>query len=124
MVYGSLKKVNRMVNPKKKPKFKRWLSSSLGRVKESWRRPRGSQSKVRKKLKGKIKMPSIGYRAPKNLRYLHPSGFKEVLVHNIKELEKIDPKKEAIKIAHTVGKKKRKEIIEKAKELKIKILNP
>jgi large subunit ribosomal protein L32e len=48
----------------------------------------------------------------------------EVLIHNFKELEKINPEKEAVKIASTVGKKKRQEIVKKAEELKVKVLNP
>ena len=112
------------MNPRKKPEFIRWMSQAYRRIKESWRRPRGLHSKVRLKLKSKLKMPSIGYRAPKHLRYLHPSGFEEVLVHNPKELEKIDPKKQAVRIASTVGKKKRKELIKKAEEMGIKVLNP
>lgn len=112
------------MNPRKKPKFRRWMSQAYRRIKESWRRPRGSQSKVRKRIKGKIKMPSVGYGAPKKLRYLHPSGFEEVLIYNIKELEKINPKTQAIRISGRIGKKKRKEILEKAKKMKIKVLNP
>jgi large subunit ribosomal protein L32e len=112
------------MNPRKKPEFKRWMSQAYKRVKESWRKPRGIHSKVRIRKKGKIKMPSIGYGAPKELRFLHPSGLKEILVSNLKDLEKVDPKTQAIRIAHTVGEKKRKEIIKKAEELKIKILNP
>ena len=113
-----------MVKKRKKPKFKRWMSQSYKRVKSSWRKPRGLHSKIRIREKSKIRMPSIGWRALKAKRGLHPSGFKEVLVHNLKELEKIDPKKEAVKIFHAVGKKKREEILKKAKELKIKVLNP
>ena len=112
------------MNPRKKPEFKRWMSESLKRLKPSWRRPRGMHSKIRIRKKGKLKMPSIGYGAPKKLRYLHPSGFQEVLVSSLKDLEKVDPKTEAVKIAHTVGKKKRQEILKKAEELKIKVLNP
>ena len=112
------------MNPRKKPKFKRWMSQAYKRIKEAWRRPKGLHSKLRKRIKSKGKIPSPGYGAPKNLKYLHPSGFKEVLIHNVKELERIDPKKEAARIAHTVGKKKRKEILKKAEELKIKVLNP
>jgi large subunit ribosomal protein L32e len=112
------------MNPRKKPKFRRWMSQAYKRVKESWRRPRGIHSKVRIRKKGKIKMPSVGYGAPKELRFLHPSGLKEVLISNLKDLEKVDPKTQAIRIAHTVGEKKRKEIIKKAEEMKIKILNP
>jgi large subunit ribosomal protein L32e len=112
------------MNPRKKPKFKRWMSQAYKRVKESWRKPRGIHSKIRIREKGKIKMPSVGYGAPKELRFLHPSGFREVLVSSLKDLEKIDPKSQAIRIAHTVGEKKRKEIIKKAEEMKIKVLNP
>jgi len=112
------------MNPRKKPEFKRWMSQAYKRVKESWRKPRGIHSKVRIRKKGKIKMPSVGYGAPKELRFLHPSGLKEILVSNLKDLEKVDPKTQAIRIAHTVGEKKRKEIIKKAEEMKIKILNP
>jgi large subunit ribosomal protein L32e len=112
------------MNPRKKPDFKRWLSQSLKRIKPSWRKPRGMRSKIRMRKKGKFKMPSVGYGAPRHLRFLHPSGFKEVLVSSLKDLEKVDPKTEAIKIAHTVGKKKRQEILKRAEELKIKILNP
>jgi large subunit ribosomal protein L32e len=112
-----------MIKKRKIPEFRRPLAGIIKRIKESWRRPRGLQSKVRQKEKSKLKMPDIGYRQPKEVRGLHPSGFKEVLVRSLKDLENADPSKEAIRIAATVGKKKREEIIKKAKELKIKILN-
>ena len=113
-----------MVNPRKKPKFLAQGAKFLKRIKERWRRPRGLHSKMRKRKKGKPKMPSVGYRAPKTLRGLHPSGFKEVLVRNLKDLEKIDPKKEAARISSKVGKRLKTKILEKAKQLKIKVLNP
>jgi large subunit ribosomal protein L32e len=112
------------MNPRKKPKFIRHMSQAYRRVKPSWRKPRGIHSKVRTGEKGKIMMPSIGWGAPAKLKGLHPSGLKEVLVCSIKDLEKVDASKEGIKIAHTVGKKKRTEILKKAEEMKIKVLNP
>jgi len=112
------------MNPIKKPKFRRWMSQSISRVGDSWRRPRGTHSKIKRDEKGKIKMPTPGYGAPKELRYMHPSGFMEIVVWNLKDLEKIDPKKQAVKIAHAVGEKKRKIILKKAEEMKIKVLNP
>jgi large subunit ribosomal protein L32e len=109
----------------KKPKFLRQLALSYKRrLGLKWRKPRGSQSKLRKHKKSKGFMPSVSYGTPKTLRYLHPSGFREVLVNNIKDLEKIDASKEAVKISHGVGKKKRQEILKKAEEKKIKVLNP
>jgi large subunit ribosomal protein L32e len=114
-----------VVNKKKKPKFLRQDWHSLKRLKRvKWRKTKGSQSKMRRGEKGKAAMPHVGYRTDKKTRSLHPSGFREVIVHNLSELQGIDTKKEAARIASKVGKKKRKEILEKAKELKIKILNP
>jgi hypothetical protein len=69
-------------------------------------------------------MVSTGYKGPKIARGLHPSGLREVLVHNVDELTKVDPTIQAARIAHTVGKKKRVLILDEAKKNKIKILNP
>lgn len=112
------------MNPRKKPNFKRQLGGEYMRLHGKWKRPKGMTSKLRRKEKSHGRLPSVGFGAPKNLRYLHPSGMKEILIHNMHELEKIDMKKEAAKIAGNVGKKKRMEIQKKAEELKIKILNP
>jgi len=113
-----------MTNPRKKPKFSRPNSASLKRLGHKWRKVRGMHGKIRRGEKGKGKMPRIGYGAPKEFRYLHPSGLSEVLVSNFNDLQKIDAKKQAARIAHTIGKKKRAEILKKAEELKVKVLNP
>ncbi len=113
-----------MVNSRNNPKFVRWLSVSLKRVKSPWRRPKGINSKILEKRKGKLPMPTVGYGAPKEMRYLHPSGFKETIVNNLKDLGRINIEKEAVKIASAVGKKKRSEILKKAGEMKIRVLNP
>jgi large subunit ribosomal protein L32e len=113
-----------MVNPRKKPKFLRQGTTYLKKIEKKWRKPKGTQSKLKLKEKAKGRMPSIGYGAPKNLRGMHPSGFKEVFIMNIKDLEKIDKEREAGRISGTIGKRKRIILLEKAKELQIKILNP
>jgi large subunit ribosomal protein L32e len=108
---------------KKKPDFVRSESWRYAKLKESWRRPRGLDHKMRRKIKGWPPTVSVGYKGPKVARGLHPSGYKEVLVHNAKEILNIDPKTEAARIAHTVGKKKRVQIIAAAKKKKVFILN-
>lgn len=108
----------------KKPDFKRQESWRYKRVKENWRRPRGIDSKMRKKVKGWPKSPSKGYRGPKIARGLHPSGYKEIRVNNADKIDDINPETQAIRIAHTVGMKKRVEITAKANEKGIYILNP
>lgn len=88
-----------------------------------WRRPRGLHSKMRRHLTRRTNVVSIGYGSPNAAKHLHPSGFREVMVHNVKDLEGIDPKTQAARVAHTVGMRKRAEIEEKADELKIRVLN-
>lgn len=108
----------------KKPEFIRmnsWAKPSI--KKSSWRRPKGLDNKIRLQRKGFPKIVKIGYRGPKAVRGLHPSGFREILVYSAQELGKINPQYEAIRIASCVGRKKREEILKRAKEMKIKVLN-
>ncbi|MBC7100484.1 50S ribosomal protein L32e [Methanothermobacter tenebrarum] len=107
-----------------KKRFKRQEYARYKKLGEKWRKPKGKTSKMRRYEKGKPAMPSIGYRKPKRERGLHPSGYKDVLIRNLEEIESLDPEGEAARIASTVGARKRKLIIERAKELGIKILNP
>lgn len=106
----------------KKPVFKRQESWRYIRVKSSWRKPRGKTSRMRRRIKGWPKIVSVGYGGKRSLRGLHPSGYKPVIVHNVKELEKVD-KSQAVVIAHSIGERKRLQILEKAKELGLKVLN-
>ena len=108
----------------KKPEFRRQESWRYKRVKENWRRPRGIDSKMRRKVKGWPATVNIGYRGPKLARGLHPSALREVLVYNPDDLREINPETEAIRIAHTVGARKRAEILSRARELGIHVLNP
>ncbi len=114
----------RLKTKRKKPKFVRQGGKNLKRLGKKWRKPRGSQSKLRKHKKAKGFIPHPGYGSPKSVKGLHPSGFEEVLVFNVKDLEKINSEKQACRIASSVGKKKRFEIMKKTEELKIKVLNP
>jgi len=108
----------------KKPKFRRQESWRYKRVSEVWRKPDGIDSKMRKKVRGWPKSVEIGYRGPRVARGLHPSGYAEVLVRTVDDVNKIDPRTHAIRIAHTVGMKKRAEISLRAGEKGVHILNP
>jgi len=108
----------------KKPKFRRQESWRYKRVSQVWRAPDGIDSKMRRRVKGWPASVEIGYRGPRKTRYLHPSGYEEVTVRNVDDLAKVDPNTQAIRIAHTVGMKKRAEISVRAGERHVHILNP
>jgi len=108
----------------KKPDFVRQESWRYVRVKSSWRKPKGMDSKMRLQKKGWPAIVKVGYRGPAEARGLHPSGYQEVLVHNVEELERLNPATQAARIARTVGLRKRLQIMERARELGIHVLNP
>lgn len=110
---------------KKLPRFIRQESWRYVRVKDSWRRPRGKDSKMRLHKKGRPPLVRIGYRTPKLVRGLHPTGFEEILVYNVKDVETkvTDPERQAIRIAGSVGRRKRVMIIKYADEHGIRVLN-
>jgi large subunit ribosomal protein L32e len=108
----------------RKPEFKRYESHKKLRLRDkSWRRPRGMDNKLRKRIAGK-KPVSVGFGSPAEVRNLHPSGFREVLVTNPAQLEAVNPEREAIRVSSSVGLKKRLLIEDKAKEMGIRVLNP
>lgn len=117
----SLKLRKRM--KKNKPKFLRPESWRYVRLKESWRRPRGLDHKMRRAIKGWPPNVGVGYRGPRVARGLHPSGYQEVIIHNVDELAGIDPKTKAVRLGHTVGKRKRARILAEARKKRIIVLN-
>jgi len=107
-----------------KPAFNRQDHHMKKRVPTSWRRPRGNLSKQRRGVKGKGDTVDAGYRTPRAVRGLHPSGFEEVRVHNADDLEGVDGDTQAVRIASTVGGRKRETIEETAEDRGIRVLNP
>jgi large subunit ribosomal protein L32e len=108
----------------KRPEFVRQESWRYKKLASNWRRPKGKDNKMRKQVSGVPRLVKVGYKGPRISRGLHPSGYNDVLVFNTRDLTKIDPKKDAVRIAHGVGNKKRIDIVTEATKLKIKILNP
>merc|ERR1711911_67062 len=86
---------------KRTKKFIRHQSDRYGKVKSNWRKPKGIDNRVRKR-------------------------FKRFLVHNVRELEVLlmQNRTFAAEIAHNVSSKKRKDIVERAQQLAIKVTNP
>ena len=108
----------------RRPKFKRPESWRYKRLQTNWRKPKGVDNHIRKQLsRGRPGIVKVGYRGPKVSRGLHPSGYTDNLVFNSDNLKDLDPKVDGIRIGHSVGTKKRIDIIKAAMEEKFKIFN-
>ncbi len=114
----------RKVQKGKKPEFRRTDSHKYKRLDSNWRRPRGLQGKQRRHVAAKGALVQVGYGSPAAVKGLHPSGYMEVLVRNMADMENVDPSVEAIRIAGVVGARKKAIIEAEATKLGIKILNP
>jgi large subunit ribosomal protein L32e len=108
---------------KKKPVFRRQESTRYKRVPTTWKAPKGRQSKQRLRKGGSPKCPGTGYGTPKEVRGLHPSGYEDILVKNISDLEQVEPKTQAVRFSARLGKNKLKGFRETAKKLGMKVLN-
>lgn len=94
-------------------------------MQQNWRKPKGIDNRVRRRFKGQYLMPNIGYGSAQRTRHMLPSGFKKFLVHNVKELEVLMMQNRVYcaEIAHGVSSKKRRDIVERAKQLSVRITN-
>ncbi|KAH7731099.1 60S ribosomal protein L32 (RP49) [Aphelenchoides avenae] len=110
---------------KRTRRFTRHESDRYLRLKPNWRKPKGIDNRVRRRFKGQRRMPKIGYGNAKAIRHVLPNGFKKVLVHNPKDLDMLlmQNKRYCGEIAHAVSSKKRKEIVERAQQLRIVLTN-
>ena len=111
------------IKKKKKRRFIRPYSWEWKKLDESWRKPRGIDNKVRLQVKYRQPIVKIGYRTPKKIRHLHPTGKEEVLVYKVEDLYNVDPLTQVVRISRTVGIKKRLEIIRFANKFGIKVQN-
>jgi len=96
----------------------------LKRLGEKWRRPRGRQSKLRKEIAGR-KRVKVGFGTPRALRgkVLVGNELRNVVyVRCLADLANVKPS-DVVIVASSIGKKKYLEILKRAEELGIKVLN-
>jgi len=105
------------------PSFLRENYAALPRLKKAhWRKGKGIHSKARHGFAGHRNRVEPGYGTPAELRGIGKNGLRQVLVHNLNELEKISTQTEGAIIAK-MGKQNKIVLIKRAQEKKIAILN-
>lgn len=97
-----------------------------GKLTPAWRRPRGIDSCMRRQFRGRKPLVKIGYGNRRVQRHILPSGFKKFLVRNPADLEILlmNNRVYAAEIAANLNSRKREKIVQRARELNVKILNP
>jgi large subunit ribosomal protein L32e len=114
----------RAAQKKKTPSFRLTEWFRYKRLSRSgWRAPHGMDNKQRRNYKYRGSLVRIGHGKVAAARFLHPSGFREVMVHNLADLEAVDPETEAARVGATVGGRKREHIYARADELGVRVLN-
>jgi large subunit ribosomal protein L32e len=119
------RRLQRAVSGKRKPYFVRYLSWRFWKFerRDYWRKPKGIDNKMRLQLKGYPPIVKSGYGSSSEVRGLHPSGLKPLLVSSVKDLEGADPGRHIIYISSTVGLRKRVELVKAAEERGFKVAN-
>lgn len=113
----------RKAKNKKNPNFDRVNSLVKIRLQNTWRRPRGRQNKTRRKFKSYLHMVTVGYGKPRITKGMHKSGLHQKIVNTVSELQTLDKNTTGVIVASNVGQKKKITILNKAKELGLRVLN-
>jgi large subunit ribosomal protein L32e len=115
---------NRNNLKKKKPAFIRQEGHKKKNLKGwKWRKPKGMHSKMRRMLRGNRRRVEPGWGSPSAVKGLSSEGIKRIVVATFTDLQKINLKTEGAVISAGVGTKRRIELIKKAKEMGIKVMN-
>jgi len=128
MAKRSLKKFSKSLKLREKisserPTFKRSETHRFPRLGDKWRSSKGIRSKMRLKKMSRAAIVETGYRGPVLTRGLHPTGKHEVIVYRVEDLTVVNSDLDVVRIAGTVGTRKRLEILRKAKELELHVIN-
>ncbi|KAJ3089245.1 60S ribosomal protein L32 [Physocladia obscura] len=110
---------------KRTNKFNRHQSDRYVKIDAAWRKPKGIDNRVRRRFKGQIAMPKIGYGSNQKTKHLLPNGFKKFVVNNVADLNLLlmHNRSYAAEISHSVSAKKRVAIVARALQLDVKVMN-
>ncbi len=117
---AKLRKAHKAKMPRK---FIRQDSPKHKKLDVKWRRPNGLHSALRRQFRGKRALVEPGYKSPRIIRDCTPDGKLIVHVANMAQLNTIDPKKQSVVIASSIGFKYRKAMLEAVAKKGISCLN-
>merc|ERR1712167_533218 len=91
----------------------------------SHRKVRGIDCFTRRRMKGTQKMPKIGNKQEAKTRHILPNGFRKMLISNDKDIELLlmNNRTYCGEISQRIGVSKRLRIVQRAKELNVRLTN-
>merc|ERR1712166_635892 len=103
----------------------RFQHDRFKRTKDSWRKPRGVDCFQRRRFRGNIINPKIGFQQARKTRHMLPSGFRKLLIRNEKDIELLlmNNRTYCGEIAQGISPGKRLRIVARAKELNVRLTN-
>ncbi|NQU79824.1 hypothetical protein HQ545_08715 [Candidatus Woesearchaeota archaeon] len=99
---------------KKKPEFIRQDAHKKKKLGWKWRKPKGSDSKMRVSRRGYKRSVRKGWGSPVLVKGLDRSGLLPVMVSTQTQLETINPKTQIMVMPSSVGTKRRTELVTQA----------
>ncbi|MGM5482892.1 MAG: 50S ribosomal protein L32e [Nanobdellota archaeon] len=113
----------RKVQKRRKPAFIRQDEHKNAKLDKRWRRPKGSDSKMRLNKRGYRKSVSVGYKSPSQVRAMTCKGLIGINVSRVDDLSLVDPKKNCVIISSGTGMKKRLQILEESINKGLEVFN-
>lgn len=107
---------------KKKPDFNKQSSHKKKRLAKKWRKPRGSDSKIKRCYKGYPRKVKVGFKGPVEVRGLSREGQNIVLIKCIDDLKGLNKDKDIVCLSN-FGQKKKIEIVKECLNLGLKIMS-
>ena len=79
---------------------------------------------MRKEKSGWPRKVKGGYGGDRKLRGLHPAGLSERLVEKLSDLDNLDSRVHIVRLSRRLGERKRLVLLEKTKQLNLRVANP
>ena len=110
---------------KRTTSFPRFQADKFKRMNQHWRKPRGIDGRCRRRFRGATLMPNIGYGSDARTRNMLSNGLYKFTVSNVRDLELLlmHNDRYCAEIAHNVSARKRMDILKRANELSIRVIN-
>jgi large subunit ribosomal protein L32e len=110
---------------KRTKKFSRFDCDKYLRLATHWRKPRGIDNRMRRRFRGNKPVVSIGYGTATATRFHTSNGLKKFLITNEADLELLLMNNRVYtgELAKNLSSRKRTRIVQRARELNVRLTN-